>query len=217
MELPSPTLPLAILTGISPHPLFCMLLIFSFSLHASSAILLSNDTDKLALLEFKSWIIDDTLGVMSSWNDSLHFCQWVGVSCSREHQRVTGLNLKRQKLVGTMSPFIANLSFLHFLDLSDNSFQGVIPEVLGGLSMLQNLNLSFNFIIGQIPGNLSRCSNLINLVLDHNYLVQEIPPELGMLSKLTRLYLKNNNITGTFPASIGNLTSLQSFICPITT
>ncbi|KAM3733581.1 hypothetical protein ACB098_11G147100 [Castanea mollissima] len=35
---------------------------------------------------------------MSSWNDSIHFCQWKGVSCGRRHQRVTVLNLQSQKL-----------------------------------------------------------------------------------------------------------------------
>ena len=36
----------------------------------------NNETDQLALLEFKAKITDDPLQVMSSWNDSIHFCQW---------------------------------------------------------------------------------------------------------------------------------------------
>ncbi|KAB1226272.1 hypothetical protein CJ030_MR1G003751 [Morella rubra] len=52
-----------------------------------------NETDRLALLDFKSKITHDPMGVMSSWNDSVHFCQWQGVTCGRRHQRVTRLDL----------------------------------------------------------------------------------------------------------------------------
>ncbi|RVW71926.1 hypothetical protein CK203_052560 [Vitis vinifera] len=43
---------------------------------------------QLALLVFKNHLVDVPHGVLSSWNDSLHFCQWQGVTCSRRHQRV---------------------------------------------------------------------------------------------------------------------------------
>ncbi|KAM4081917.1 hypothetical protein ACJW30_11G129800 [Castanea mollissima] len=36
---------------------------------------------------------------MSSWNDSIHFCHWRGVTCGRRHQRVTVLDLQSQKMV----------------------------------------------------------------------------------------------------------------------
>ena len=48
-----------------------------------------NETDKLALLTIKHYLVDVPNGVLSSWNDSLHFCQWHGVTRSRRHQRVT--------------------------------------------------------------------------------------------------------------------------------
>uniref|UniRef100_A0A2N9G939 Leucine-rich repeat-containing N-terminal plant-type domain-containing protein n=1 Tax=Fagus sylvatica TaxID=28930 RepID=A0A2N9G939_FAGSY len=53
---------------------------------------------RLALLEFKAKITLDPFGVMSSWNDSIHFCQWRGVTCGRRHQRVTVLDLQSLKL-----------------------------------------------------------------------------------------------------------------------
>ncbi|GLT35867.1 hypothetical protein SLA2020_102830 [Shorea laevis] len=53
----------------------------------------SNEADKFALLAFRDHIEEDPLGVLSSWNESLHFCNWIGVSCSQRHQgRVTILN-----------------------------------------------------------------------------------------------------------------------------
>jgi LRR receptor-like serine/threonine-protein kinase EFR len=184
--------------------LFLSLSVSKFSL----AAILSNKTDKLALIEFKSHI-DDPLSVLASWNESFHFCQWVGVTCGHKHERVIGLDLKDLKLVGTISPHLGNLSFLRSLDLSSNSFSGGIPSEVGQLIRLQNLNLSHNSLEGEIPVNLSNCSNLLNLDLQYNNLVQQIPSELGSLSKLEILSLANNHLTGRFPPPLGNLSSLQ--------
>ncbi|WOG89100.1 hypothetical protein DCAR_0208336 [Daucus carota subsp. sativus] len=175
----------------------------------ASAAKLGNNTDKDALLNFKSQIIEDPLEVLYSWNDSIHFCQWTGVKCSVKHERVISLDLKHQNLAGTISPHVGNLSFLRLLDVAENSFHGIIPPELGSLARLQTLNLSYNILEGGIPVNLSLCSNLYNLALDHNHLEGNIPPLLGSLSKLGTLYLRNNNLTGMIPDSIGNLTSLR--------
>uniref|UniRef100_A0A2N9G4I6 non-specific serine/threonine protein kinase n=1 Tax=Fagus sylvatica TaxID=28930 RepID=A0A2N9G4I6_FAGSY len=175
------------------------------------ATTLSNETDKLALLKFKSHI-DYPLSVLASWNESFHFCQWDGVTCGNKHQRVIGLDLNNKKLVGTISPHIGNLSFLRSLTLERNSFYGGIPSEAGCLNRLQNLNLSYNSLQGEIPVNLSHCSNLKNLDLQYNHLVQEIPSELGSLSKLEILSLANNQLSGRFPPSLGNLSSLQQLL-----
>ncbi|XP_065625275.1 probable LRR receptor-like serine/threonine-protein kinase At3g47570 isoform X2 [Quercus suber] len=74
------------------------ILLWCSGLFLTSVVGGNNETDRLALLEFKSKISDDPLGVMSSWNDSIHFCQWKGVSCGRRHQRVIVLDLQSQKL-----------------------------------------------------------------------------------------------------------------------
>jgi LRR receptor-like serine/threonine-protein kinase EFR len=189
-----------------------LLLIMSLSVSKFSfAAILSNETDKLALLEFKS-NIDDPLSILASWNESLHFCQWVGVTCGHKHQRVIGLDLKDQKLVGTISPHLGNLSFLRSLNLSSNSFSGGIPSEVGHLIRLQNLNLSYNSLEGEIPVSLSHCYNLVNLDLQYNKLVQQIPSELGSLSKLEILSLANNNLSGSFPPHLGNLSSLRQLL-----
>nr|XP_028944206.1 leucine-rich repeat receptor-like serine/threonine-protein kinase BAM2 [Malus domestica] len=60
-----------------------------------------NATDRLALLAIKAQIKQDlhNYNVMSSWNESTHFCMWHGVTCSRRHrQRVTNLDLQSQNL-----------------------------------------------------------------------------------------------------------------------
>ncbi|XXG39567.1 hypothetical protein AAC387_Pa01g0500 [Persea americana] len=66
-------------------PLHAILLI---SLSAAAATTpLQNETDRLALLALKAEITDDPLQALSSWNDSLHFCKWRGVTCGRTNQR----------------------------------------------------------------------------------------------------------------------------------
>ncbi|KAM3373972.1 putative receptor-like protein kinase [Capsicum galapagoense] len=193
---------------LSFHVILFMSLYLSFPECASAGIL-GNQTDKLALLEFKSKITEDPQGLMDSWNATLNVCQWPGVTCGNRHQRVISLDLKGHRLAGTVSPSIGNLSFLRILDISDNSFHGLIPPELGQLIRLQTMNLSFNFLGGETPSILSRCVNIVNLILDHNVLEGHIPAELGSLTKLEMLYLKNNNLTGTVPNSIGNLTALR--------
>ncbi|OVA02673.1 Protein kinase domain [Macleaya cordata] len=167
--------------------------------------------DRLALLAFKDQIIQDPLGSLSSWNNnnSLHFCNWQGITCSPKHQRVTELFLQSQAMVGTLSPYIGNLTFLRLINLQNNSFHGEIPQEIGRLFRLQHLYLSNNSFIGKIPASLSNCSQLIDLHLASNSLTGKLPNELGYLSKLVLLNLRSNNLTGSIPPSFGNLSSLQ--------
>ena len=133
------------------------------------------ETDRLALLEFRSKITYDPLGVMTSWNDSIHFCQWQGVTCGHQHQRVIVLDLQSSKLVGSISPYIGNLSFLRNLTLQNNSFHYEIPPEIGHLHKLQSLLLHNNTLSGKIPSNLFGCTNLETIRFSCNLLVGEIP------------------------------------------
>ncbi|CAK9168899.1 unnamed protein product [Ilex paraguariensis] len=168
-----------------------------------------NTTDRLALIAFKAKITADPLGAMSSWNESIHFCKWYGVTCSRrQHQRVIELDLGHKKLSGTMSPHTGNLSFLKILILTNNSFHGDIPPELGRLQRLEYLWIQTNSFGGEIPANISYCSNVISFGAHFNKLVGKIPMELGSMSKLQDFGGNNNNLTGIIPPPFGNLSSL---------
>ncbi|KAL5720183.1 non-specific serine/threonine protein kinase [Ranunculus cassubicifolius] len=193
------------------HLLQYVILLFfiSFPVRKSTANTIKNETDRLALLEFKAGISHDPYNAMSSWNLSRPFCQWEGVTCSSRHPRVTVLNLDSMGLVGSISPHIGNLSFLRTLSLGYNSFHGGIPEEIGRLFRLENIRLTNNSLTGIIPVNFSLCSNLRNLFLDGNDLIGRVPAELGSLSKLLQLTLGRNKLTGEIPPSLGNLTSIE--------
>ena len=118
---------------------FCMstfILFWWCGLLVTSMVSGNNETDRLALLEFKAKITLDPFGVMTSWNNGIHFCQWRGVTCGRRHQRVTVLDLYSLKLVGSISPHVGNLSFLRNLTLQNNTFHNEIPQEIGRLHKL---------------------------------------------------------------------------------
>ncbi|CAO2815099.1 unnamed protein product [Amaranthus hypochondriacus] len=170
----------------------------------------NNETDRLALLEIKAKIMHDPLGVMSSWNESLHFCDWYGVICNQRHQRVETLDLQSSKLTGTISPHIGNLSFLQHLYLSNNSFAGTIPLEIDRLHRLKAMFLHSNFLGREIPLNISSCYNLVYINLFDNRLVGEIPHTFGSLKNLQDLILSKNNLKGGIPSSLGNLSALST-------
>ncbi|KAL5719818.1 hypothetical protein ACHQM5_012555 [Ranunculus cassubicifolius] len=195
------------LTLIFLHAIF----LCCISLPSSTVLgLLGNETDKLSLLAFKSQITHDPLEVLSSWNDSSHFCEWGGVTCSHRHQRVTVLRLWGKSLVGPISPHIGNLSFLRTLSLPANNFYGEIPQEIGKLSRLELLELSNNSFVGKIPSNISFRSNLITLILSGNNFFGNLPMEFWSLPNLEVLAVANANLTGEIPPSLGNITSLKA-------
>ncbi|CAN1838502.1 LRR receptor-like serine/threonine-protein kinase EFR [Linum perenne] len=200
------------------------LLCFCCCAFSTSGVLLSNETDRLALLEFKSKISGDPLGVLSSWNDSVHFCEWYGVSCSRRHYgRVTVLDLSSHGISGSISPYVGNLSFLKFLRLYNNSFTGEIPPEIGRLGLLNKLQYFYvisNNLTGSIPlafGNLSSLLvfdgtyNQLSFDVAFNSLNGSVPPSLSNASNLTNathlenLAIENNYFGGSLPQHLGNL------------
>ncbi|XP_077213743.1 putative receptor-like protein kinase At3g47110 isoform X1 [Tasmannia lanceolata] len=187
---------------------FCSFLILFTLLSHTHTLLLSNETDRHALLIFKNQI-EDPLSILRTWNDSLHFCNWYGIKCDPQNQHVVSLKLVSLNLVGPISPSIANLTYLTEFNLRNNTFHGEIPQEIGRLSQLQTLNLSRNFFQGEIPTNLGHCTQLKTIDLTHNELVGKIPAEvLTSLSKLRILYLAYNNLTASIPPSVRNLSSL---------
>nr|GLL41330.1 probable LRR receptor-like serine/threonine-protein kinase At3g47570 isoform X1 [Ipomoea trifida] len=195
------------------HLLFC-LIICSVTLPIIPSVLathLSNETDKLALLNFKHQITYDPQGVLlKSWNESMHHCGWQGVSCGHRHQRVVALRLPEMGLGGTISPHIGNLSFLRVVNLGGNQLQGEIPREIGGLLRLRYLNLSVNTLTGDLAAlNLSNCLQLRKLLFTKNGLHGKLPTELANLKKLQILFLNKNQLTGGIPPAFGNLSMLQ--------
>ncbi|XP_043694426.1 probable LRR receptor-like serine/threonine-protein kinase At3g47570 [Telopea speciosissima] len=189
-----------------------LLLLFGSSSLMMMIVVGNNETDRFALLELKRQIYDDPYGALSSWNDSIHFCNWVGITCGNRHrQRVISLDLRGKSLGGNISPSIGNLTFLHSLHIGNNSFHGKIPQEIGNLIRLQYVVFQNNTLQGELPTSLANCTRLREIRFSRNNFVGKIPVQLfTSLSKLEVISINYNGLTGEIPASFGNISSIRS-------
>ena len=97
----------------------------------------NSTSDQEALLAFKSSLSLDPKNSLVDWSPNHSFFNWTGIVCSSRHQRVVSLDLSGKSLVGPISPFIGNLSFLRVLSLWNNHLGGVIPSQLGRIFCLR--------------------------------------------------------------------------------
>ncbi|CAM0150138.1 unnamed protein product [Urochloa decumbens] len=199
------------------RPLWLLLLValstlLSFAIFPAAAASSSN-TDFQTLLCLKLHL-SNPASLLASWNqnDSVSFCRWPGVTCSKTNTaRVVALDLESSGLNGQIPPCIVNLTLLTRIHFPDNQLSGQIPPELGQLSRLSYLNLSSNSFTGSIPSTLS--STYLQVIdLGSNKLSGPIPEELGMLRNLSALYLPRNSLTGNIPLSLGSSPSLVTVV-----
>jgi len=188
-----------------------LLHISKYHYSSTASTLQGNETDLHALLDFKNRITQDPFETLSLWNDSIHHCNWLGITCNISNGRVMHLILADMTLAGTLPPSIGNLTYLTKLNLRNNSFHGVFPQQVGNLLYLQHLNISYNSFGGSIPSNLSQCIELSILSSGHNNFTGTIPTWIGNFSSLSLLNLAVNNLHGTIPNEVGKLSRLTLF------
>ncbi|KAH9702426.1 protein kinase domain-containing protein [Citrus sinensis] len=178
----------------------------SLSTVANATSTCSNETDKIALLAFKDFITEDPLGILSSWNDSVHLCEWQGVKRSSRDWRDVELNLRSQKLADSFT----NLSTkLRILDAGGNQFAGDIPAGMPKYFNLIQLGLDRNCLSGNIPESLENLTSLQILNLSCNQLGGSIPKPSGLFSTLSSIDFAHNNFNGSLPLEVGSLSNTQ--------
>ncbi|KAK1377941.1 hypothetical protein POM88_024685 [Heracleum sosnowskyi] len=168
--------------GIKKHFLSLFLISLALIIPESTVAFSGNETDLQALLSFKYQIVDDPLGVLESWNNSIHVCLWYGITCGRLHKRVTSLK-----------PFISTSGRLKLLNLGQNALEGSIPETLGQIDKLVVLELFSNKLSGSIPSDFGlTLPNLQKIQLSNNRFTGSIPVSLSNASKLQVIDLQFN-------------------------
>ncbi|XVF83116.1 hypothetical protein PTKIN_Ptkin16aG0107200 [Pterospermum kingtungense] len=104
---------------------------------------------------------------------------------------------------------LTNASSLEYVDMSENSFGGRLPECVSNLSTTINVFvLQRNNIVGRIPAGFGNLINLERLVAGENKLSGSIPSVIGRLQKLQLFSVNDNFLSGAIPTSLGNLTRL---------
>ncbi|TYG82097.1 hypothetical protein ES288_D01G060000v1 [Gossypium darwinii] len=208
----------------------------NFVVSFSTKTKIDTSTDQSALQALKAHVVTDPQKILeTNWSITTSVCNWAGVTCGSQHQRVIALNLSNMLLTGTLPPQIGNLSFLTSLNLMNNSFHGSLPIQLanlhrlrfielgenyfyeeipswfGSFPELQYLSLSANKFTGQIPSDMfERLPKLQSLNLGMNNLSGKIPIDLLKCKELQFINLESNRLEGILPEEIGNLTKLRS-------
>ena len=151
--------------------------------------------------------IKDTLAGTSTlnWSMDTGIASWKGVTIGGTPSRITQLDLRINRLNGSIPSQIGSLDKLQQLYLGHNQLTGAIPPELGNLTELTQLWLNRNQLTGPIPATLGDLTALESLGLDNNRLSDEIPAELGNLTELTQLFLHRNQLVGMIPLQLGGL------------
>ncbi|XP_060171145.1 putative leucine-rich repeat receptor-like serine/threonine-protein kinase At2g24130 [Lycium barbarum] len=184
----------------SKYNFFFLIMVFYVVLGQKNDQIMLND--RASLLSFMSGIVSDPYHVLESWNSSnIHLCNWTGIVCDKQINRVVELDLSHHSLRGTISSSLSGLSFLQILDLSGNLLQGKIPAEIGYLLKLNQLSLSSNLLEENIPNELGFLHELKYLDLGSNNLSGEIPLPMfcNCSASLQYMDLSNNSLSGKIP------------------
>lgn len=160
-------------------------------------------SEQTILLSFKAhWANPPSL---NSWTSNSSSCDWPEIECTSGV--VTGLNLARKGVSGTIPSSICQLTNLVTIKMSANNISGRVPVCLHNCSNLEKLDLSLNALSGKIPGELFRMKRLQHLYLQGNKLYGEIPTPIEAPS-LEFLDLSSNRLNGSIPDDMKNINSL---------
>ncbi|GKV38393.1 hypothetical protein SLEP1_g46308 [Rubroshorea leprosula] len=84
------------------------------------------------------------------------------------------------------------------------TLKGFDYELQRILTIFSSIHLSNNMFEGEIPDAIGKLSSLKGLNLSHNNLTRHIPPSLGTLTDLEWLDLSSNELVGKIPDELGN-------------
>ncbi|KAJ9693375.1 hypothetical protein PVL29_012228 [Vitis rotundifolia] len=152
----------------------------------------------LSQLFSKSW---RKIEVLNLGRSNLHgwFPNYIGRLCHLQFLSMDGNNLKGslpKSLEGIQNCGPKTLPNLTILCLSNNQFDGELPEWLSRLENLVELSMSHNKLQGPIPASLGTLQHLTSISLAHNELNGSLPDSFGQLSELSFFDVSCNRLAG---------------------
>ncbi|OMO52216.1 hypothetical protein COLO4_37355 [Corchorus olitorius] len=173
---------------------------FKLSLHLvlffilqSSVIAAADDSAAMAML------LETIVPTPSNWSKNSSYCQWQGVVCDSNSNRVNGIFLKSNNLT-SLPPKFPSLPKLDTLDLSVNSLSGSLPS-LANLTSLRDLYLernNFNNIPQSFFTELATTLQLLTLS-DNPFPSWTIPTQLTRFPSFQVFFCDRANLTGQIP------------------
>lgn len=171
------------------------------------------NTDQSALVALKSHITNDPFGITTNnWSITTSVCNWVGIECGSKHNRVTSLNFSFMGLTASFPPELGALSFLTYITIKNNSFQGPLPVEILNLRRLKLFGIGNNEFSGEIPAWLGQLPRIQRLLLYGNRFYGSIPVSIFNLTSLLTLNLQNNQLSGKFQVLLGSTSFLKSVL-----
>ncbi|XP_059640604.1 LRR receptor-like serine/threonine-protein kinase RPK2 [Cornus florida] len=199
------------------HGALKLLVLFWVFFIAHSYVVVGDDSEKLALLQFKSSVSDPS-GVLTSWNSTnSDHCSWFGVTCDSNY-RVSVINITGGGHGGNSGSFscdkFAQFPFYGFgirrTCLHSNvKLVGMLSPAIAKLTELRVLSFPFNDLNGEIPVELWGIEKLEVLDLEGNSISGSLPSHFRALRNLSVLNLGFNEIVGEIPYSLSDLVSLE--------
>ncbi|XP_072973327.1 tyrosine-sulfated glycopeptide receptor 1-like [Typha angustifolia] len=176
-----------------------ILLLLASPLNACSQL------DRESLLSFHDGLLLTTNNsLVDSWNGS-DCCLWEGIGCNT-NGAVTRISLPSKELRGEISPALANLTQLSYIDLSHNWLAGTLPSALLWSSSIVTFDVSFNRLTGGLPELPSSTNGALPMKLlnvSSNCFTGPFPSfSWGLTRNLVALDGSGNSFTGLVPASL---------------
>nr|GMD16739.1 receptor-like protein EIX2 [Ipomoea batatas] len=124
------------------------------------------------------------------------------------------MDLSYNSFQGLIPHCLGNLTSLTSLNLANNRFEGSVPNSISRLCRLQTLDLSYNELSGALTDSIGAPSECLSyslqmLSLDDNHLTGQLPNQLYMYTNLNTLSLTSNSLSGPIADSLGNLSMLS--------
>ncbi|KAL0865701.1 hypothetical protein Bca101_044819 [Brassica carinata] len=157
---------------------------------------------------FPSWLLVNNTKLENLHLQNNFFTSFQLPEC---HHNLHWLDLSVNKLNGLLPESIGwILPHLLYMNISKNGFEGTLPSSLGNMRSIEYLDLSHNRFHGKLPRALVEgCYSLVTLKLSYNKVSGEIFQESVSFTGVIVLFLDNNHFTGRIGHGLRRLINLS--------